>query len=74
MWKNCADRRSARAWSRTWRGLRDLSAQTRSQVHANPSTINFLSDQGLMQVTVLNDLPVAVHDVQARLAPDRAAP
>ncbi|WP_289018689.1 DUF6049 family protein [uncultured Ornithinimicrobium sp.] len=60
------------AWSRTWRALRDLSAQTRSQVHANPSTINFLSDQGLMQVTVLNDLPVAVHDVQARLAPDRA--
>lgn len=66
-WRSAPD-----SWSRTWRGLRDLSAQTRSQVHANPSTINFLSDQGLMQVTVLNDLPVAVHDVRARLAPDRS--
>lgn len=59
-------------WSRTWRGLRDLSTETRARVHVNPSTINFLSDQGLMQVTVVNDLPVAVHDVQARLVPDRA--
>ncbi|HSP59897.1 MAG TPA: DUF6049 family protein, partial [Ornithinimicrobium sp.] len=66
-WRGAAD-----PWSRTWRALRDLSAQTRAQVHANPSTINFLSDQGLMQVTVVNDLPVGVHDVQARLVPDRA--
>ena len=66
-WREAPD-----AWSRTWRGLRDLSAGTRARVHANPSTINFLSDQGLMQVTVVNDLPVAVHDVRARLVPDRA--
>ena len=32
-------------------------------VHVNPSTVNFLSDQGIMQVTLVNDLPVPVEDI-----------
>ena len=34
-----------------------------------PSRVNFFADKGVMQVTVLNDLPVAIHDVRLTLTP-----
>ncbi|MFK5634309.1 DUF6049 family protein [Ornithinimicrobium sp. LYQ103] len=57
-------------WDSLWRGLRTLTGDVRSQVHINPSTINFLSDQGIITVTVVNDLPVAVEQLQVELVPD----
>ena len=56
-------------WDRTWRELRTDVAEVRSGVHINPSTINFLSDQGVMRVTVVNSLPVAVEGLRVELVP-----
>lgn len=38
-------------------------------VRVAPSRVNFFADKGVMQVTVLNDLPVAIHDVRLTLTP-----
>ncbi|MDO5739153.1 MAG: DUF6049 family protein [Ornithinimicrobium sp.] len=60
-------RASTDDWSRIWRHIRDDSLASRAALHVNPSTVNFLSDQGLMRVTIVNDLPVAVEDVEVEL-------
>lgn len=38
-------------------------------VKINPTDINFLAQEGLIQITIINDLPVAVKDLQLTLAP-----
>ncbi|SOC58451.1 DUF6049 family protein, partial [Ornithinimicrobium cerasi] len=55
------------AWSESWRPVRAASSQARAALHVNPGTVNFLADQGLMRVTIVNTLPVAVQDVRVRL-------
>ncbi|HRW19694.1 MAG TPA: DUF6049 family protein [Dermatophilaceae bacterium] len=63
-----------------WRGAAAaqaiVSGQLRAQVaelsnglRITPQTTNFLADEGLLQVTVVNDLPVAVSGVRVVLAP-----
>jgi hypothetical protein len=59
-------------WEAIWSGLRTATRDVRAQVHINPSTINFLSDQGIITVTVVNDLPVGVEQLQVELVPDNA--
>jgi len=38
-------------------------------VHVAPSSVNFFADRGILQVTVVNDLDVPVHDVRLTLTP-----
>ena len=65
-------RQDPEGWAQTWRALRADVRTTRGSVHVTPTTINFLADQGTVLVTVVNDLPIAVEDVQLRLEPDNA--
>lgn len=57
------------AWDEAWDELRRPVHETREGVHVNASTINFLSDEGVMQVTVINELPVEVQGVRVQLEP-----
>ncbi|SNV18417.1 Uncharacterised protein [Dermatophilus congolensis] len=43
-------------------------------VNVLPSTVNFLADSGVLQVTIVNNLDVAVHDVRLILEPDQRTP
>ncbi|HEX7536930.1 MAG TPA: DUF6049 family protein [Dermatophilaceae bacterium] len=45
-----------------------ISAISRS-VRVAPSSVNFFADRGIMQVTVVNDLTVPIHDVHLTLVP-----
>ncbi|GAA5159890.1 DUF6049 family protein [Ornithinimicrobium tianjinense] len=54
-------------WSESWRPVRTASTRSRQGLHVNPGTINFLSEQGLMRVTIVNSLPVAVENVRVQL-------
>ncbi len=46
-------------------------AQTTAHaVSVSPRNVNFLADKGRLQITVMNALNVAVHDVTLRLTPD----
>ena len=48
----------------------DTAASDLSQgVRVNPSNVNFLADQGVLQITVVNALDVPVHDVHLHLEP-----
>jgi hypothetical protein len=38
-------------------------------VRINPTEVNFLAQEGLIQITVVNELPVAVQDLQLGLEP-----
>ncbi|GAA1246391.1 hypothetical protein FB474_3961 [Oryzihumus leptocrescens] len=40
-----------------------------SGIRVNPATINFLADQGVLQITVVNTLNMPVHDVRLHLEP-----
>ena len=40
-----------------------------SSVSVAPSSVNFFADRGVIQVTVVNDLPVPIHDVHLTLTP-----
>ena len=55
------------AWSESWHPVRTASTRARQGLHVNPGTINFLADQGLMRVTIVNSLPVAVENVRVEL-------
>ncbi|MEO8829130.1 DUF6049 family protein [Lapillicoccus sp.] len=45
------------------------TAAATSGIHVADQTINFLADEGTLQVTVVNDLPVAVDGVRLLLGP-----
>jgi hypothetical protein len=67
--------------SARWRnhpgGLTAIDAATRSAINAvsssvrvSPSgSVNFFADRGVMQVTVVNDLAVPIHDVRLTMTP-----
>jgi hypothetical protein len=66
--------------SARWRdhptGMAALDAATRSaintvgnSVRVAPSSVNFFADRGQVQVTVVNDLAVPIHDVRLTLTP-----
>ena len=63
-----------------WRGHRQgpaaIETATRAAVRAvsrgvsvAPSSVNFFADRGVLQITVVNDLAVPVHDVRLTLTP-----
>ncbi|MFK5688205.1 DUF6049 family protein [Ornithinimicrobium sp. LYQ92] len=55
------------AWEQAYRDLREDVAAANAGVHVTASTVNFLTDQGAINVTVVNDLGVAVDDVTLEL-------
>ncbi|MGB3763924.1 MAG: DUF6049 family protein [Ornithinimicrobium sp.] len=38
-------------------------------VSINPTTVNFLAEEGLIQITIVNDLPITVQDLSLDLVP-----
>lgn len=63
-------------WRNQPRGLAALDAATQSAIRAAigsvrvaPSSVNFFADRGVLQVTVVNDLAVPIHDVRLTLTP-----
>lgn len=60
-------RTDPQGWTDLWRSLRSESEEVREAVRINPSTINFLSDQGVMRVTVVNTLPVQVEGLHVQM-------
>lgn len=48
---------------------RDIAREVLTGVEINPTTINFLADEGLIQITVTNTLPVTVSNLQVRMTP-----
>lgn len=51
------------------RRVRAATDRVRSGVQVRTSSVNFFADKGLLQLTVVNDLDVPVHDVRLRLTP-----
>lgn len=67
-------------YSTRWRGraqewlvpLTEMESQVTTitgGVRINPTEVNFLAQEGLIQITVVNELPVAVQDLQLGLEP-----
>lgn len=50
-------------------GSREPATEVLDALEVIPTTINFLADEGQLQVTVANALPVPVEDVRVRLTP-----
>lgn len=47
----------------------DLADEVAAGLHVNPSTVNFLADEGLIRLTVVNALPVEVRDLTVSVRP-----
>lgn len=79
VWNGVADQllssrwRQAGASQRAWQGLRATAtravATVAKGVRVVPSTFNFFADAGALQLTVINELDVAVKNVHLDLAP-----
>lgn len=54
-------------WLASWRPVAAAGDEARAALHVNPGTVNFLADEGLMRVTIVNTLPVPVENVRVRL-------
>src|SRR5665811_2534117 len=57
-------------WRGHGRGIEAIDSATQAAVHAvsqgvrvAPSSVNFFADKGVLQITVVNDLNVPIHDV-----------
>ncbi len=57
-------------WQRLYGRVGDEVRATVSAVHVAPQTITFLADRGRVQLTVVNDLSVAVDQLTVVLTPD----
>jgi hypothetical protein len=56
-------------WTDPVDAARGVADEVLTGVRVNPTTINFLADEGLIQLTVTNSLPVQVSDVRVTLTP-----
>lgn len=75
-WTDAQVQRLSARWRGHPGGIIAIDAATASaintmsrSVRVAPSSVNFLADRGVMQVTVVNDLAVPVHDVHLTLRP-----
>lgn len=78
-WDRVLDRQYSTGWRLTdqdWGAPVDRAAAIADEVLAgvriNPTAINFLADEGLIQITVVNELPVPVEDLQMAVSPGNA--
>lgn len=62
-------RASPAGWNRLSAGIVTATRETTTSVKVSKSNINFLADTGRLQITVTNDLDVAVENVKLTLEP-----
>lgn len=79
VWDRALDRQYSTRWrldDQDWASPVDRATRTAEEVlsgvRINPTTINFLADEGLIQITVTNELPVPVEDLQMAVSPGNA--
>lgn len=65
-------RQDPSGWRRSLVAARDVAAQVVDGLHISPTTINFYADEGLIRVTVVNDLPVEVSGLSLSVTPGNA--
>jgi hypothetical protein len=75
-WTDAQDQVVSARWRGHPEGLRAVSAATSTAIRTvsrsvtvAPSSVNFFADQGVLPVTVVNALGVAIHDVHLKLTP-----
>jgi len=75
-WTDAQDQVLSSRWRGHGRGITVINAATQAAinavsrgVHVVPSSVNFFADRGALQITVVNDLAVPVHDVHLTLNP-----
>jgi hypothetical protein len=75
-WSDAQNQVLSVRWRARPSGLATLETATRAAVTAvsqgvrvAPSSVNFFADKGVLQITVVNDLDVPVHDVRLTLTP-----
>jgi hypothetical protein len=77
-WADAQTQMLSTRWRRHPEGLNEIDAATRAAVstlsrgvRVAPSSVNFFADRGVLQVTVVNDLPVPIKDVRLTLTPSQ---
>jgi hypothetical protein len=75
-WTDAQVQKLSTRWRDHPEALTAIDADTRAaisyvsrNVRVAPSEVNFFADRGVMQVTVVNDLGVPIHDVRLTLSP-----
>jgi hypothetical protein len=75
-WTDAQEQVLSNRWRGHGRGVTVINAATKAAIEAAssgvrvvPSSVNFFADRGVLQITVVNDLPVPVHDVHLTLNP-----
>jgi hypothetical protein len=75
-WTDAQEQLASTRWRAHKGGYAALDTATQAaisafsgRVHVVPSSVNFFADRGVLQVTVVNDLAVPVHDVRLTLIP-----
>lgn len=75
-WTDAQEQVLSSRWRGHSRGVTVINAATKAAIEAVsrgvrvvPSSVNFFADRGVLQITVVNDLPVPVHDVHLTLKP-----
>lgn len=62
-------RTAAQDWAAPVEDAEGVAREILSGLSINPTTINLYADEGLMQITVTNELPVPIEGVQMRVEP-----
>jgi hypothetical protein len=75
-WTDAQIQKLSVRWRDHPEGLRALDSATKAalgavtrNVRVAPSSVNFFADRGFLQVTLVNDLAVPIHDVHLTLTP-----
>jgi len=75
-WSDAQVQKLSTRWRDNPAGITALDAATRaaistvsSSVRVAPSSVNFFANRGVLQLTVVNDLTVPIHDVHLTLTP-----
>lgn len=75
-WLHVLDRQFSASWRSDPQGwevpvevAEELTSEITTGLTINPTTINLYADEGLMQITVVNDLPIPIEDLQMRVDP-----
>jgi hypothetical protein len=75
-WADAQNQILSARWRGHGQGIEAIDTATQAAVRAvsqgvrvAPSSVNFFADKGVLQITVVNDLAVPVHDVRLTLTP-----
>lgn len=66
-WRSHAD-----AWEQLRASIVDATGQVGTQIEVQPQTTNFLADEGVLRITIVNGLPQAVDGLTLHLTPANA--